>query len=337
MLAKRINNGLLLLVLSISCLSIASDPKRQAVPSQQPGKVSFWLKKMQQALHMTSYNGTFIYARGRLLESVKVAHHIEDGIEFEKLTSLNGEKREIIRRGNQVICYHDGTRAFNQSHPIPLGPFSHSFTESINDNQSLYQIALHGKSRVADRVAIQMRITPKNNDRYSYILWLDEASGLLLRSSLMSRRGQVLELFQFSDVHIGETIAPALLASTLPANSPGHSLSDPMPAPTAANSRSARRNSHRVQRLREPWVPAGFRRVRSRTANNLQFSDGIATLTIFIEKADKNGLGNIQTSIGGTVLISREIKGTTKQITLVGEIPLTTAQKIAESIKPVIY
>jgi negative regulator of sigma E activity len=40
---------------------------------------------------------------------------------------------------------------------------------------------------------------------------------------------------------------------------------------------------------------------------------------------------------GGTVLISRRLKGSNKQVTVVGEVPVETAKKIAESVEPVIY
>jgi len=41
--------------------------------------------------------------------------------------------------------------------------------------------------------------------------------------------------------------------------------------------------------------------------------------------------------IGGTVVITRHVKGTSQQITVVGEVPMETAKKVAESIEPVIY
>ena len=67
------------------------------------------------------------------------------------------------------------------------------------------------------------------------------------------------------------------------------------------------------------------------------FSDGIANLSVFVEQSINTSLGDMHTSVGGTVVLTRQIKGSSQQITVVGEVPVLTAQKIAESIEPVIY
>ena len=55
-----------------------------------------------------------------------------------------------------------------------------------------------------------------------------------------------------------------------------------------------------------------------------------------MERAKKS-LGDLQTSVGGTVVITRQVKGSSQQITVVGEVPIATARKVVESIEPVIY
>ena len=43
------------------------------------------------------------------------------------------------------------------------------------------------------------------------------------------------------------------------------------------------------------------------------------------------------TTLGGTVVITHRIKQNGSQVTVVGEVPVQTARRVAESVEPVIY
>jgi sigma-E factor negative regulatory protein RseB len=288
---------------------------------------SVWLEKMNRALREETYHGTFIYLRGAQLETIEVVHQVRDGEEFKRLTSLSGEEREIIRENQEIVCYHVPGAQVDLSHGVPMGPYSQQFSESLTANQSMYRIELHGTDRIAGRTVVKLRITPRNQDRYGYQLWLDEETGLLLRSDLVNR-GRVLELFQFSQIEIGNDIAPQQFVSSLPDNAIKHLLTQP----TQEIAMQPPQKDFRVA-----WLPNGFRRVRASTANGMAFTDGVATLSVFFERNGKSNLGNMHTSVGGTVVLTRTVKGSSQQITVVGEIPLATARKVADSIEPVIY
>ena len=286
---------------------------------------------MKHALHEESYEGIFIYMRGSQLETIEVVHEFKNGKEFERLTSLSGELREIIRQDGKSVCYHANSDHIDLSHDLPLGPFSHSFTENLTANQSMYRITQHGKGRIAGRTAIKIAINPLDN-RYGYELWLDEETGLLLRSNLVNR-GRVLELFQFSQVTIGDEIQSSQLVSSLPENATRHLLTQP----DQEIAQTQVKKDWRVS-----WIPNGFRPVRAPAANGLAFTDGIATLSIFVERIVERGgrkspLGDTQNLVGATVVITRQIKGSSQQITVVGEVPMAMAKRVADSIEPVIY
>ena len=67
----------------------------------------------------------------------------------------------------------------------------------------------------------------------------------------------------------------------------------------------------------------------------LHYTDGLASFSIFVERSGSRA--DITTNLGGTSVISRRIKNRPEQITVVGEVPLATARRIAESVEPVIY
>lgn len=300
-------------------------PKPLLADEQDEAKV--WLDKMATALREQDYDGIFTYMRGHELDTVRIVHSFRDGSEFERLVNLNGEPREIIRTDDKVICHHAGEDASDLNHGVTLGPFSQAFNENISALQDYYQFSLQGKGRVAGRGTIRLDINPKHTDRYGYKLWLDDQTGLLLQSRLVYQ-GRVLEVFQFSRVEIGAQIAESELISSIKDPSVQHELTTEL----------AREDGSKAD-WRVAWLPAGFKRsiIRQKGANGVLYTDGIATFTVFVEKRGNSLLPDLSTRMGGTVIISRRLRASGQQITLVGELPITTARKVAESVEPVIY
>ncbi len=296
--------------------------------------VDQWLARMADALRHENYAGIFTYMRGTQFDTIEVVHGYQSGEEVERLLHLNGEKREIIRRGDEVICRHEHDGEIDLHHHVPLGPFSHAFNQNLAESQSFYDIALMGEDRVANRPAVKLAITPRFDDRWGYRLWLDKQSGLLLQSHLVGR-GRVLEIFQFSQITIGEPVTAENLQASLPTDAPSHRLT-PVDG-DAQNSGLAQNNEQAAPQWRASWVPTGFRQVPSPRPNRIVFTDGIATFSIFIERGRSNGRPEFGTLMGGTAVITRQLKGSADQITVVGEVPIDTAKKVAESIEPVVY
>lgn len=312
---------------TVLLLMLAASWQGLAWAAEADPEVSAWLDKMGRALREQNYEGIFTYMRGYRFDTVKVVHTFADGEEIERLVHLNGEQREVVRHGDEIICRHERSDHVDLDHEVPLGPFTHAFNENLANYQSLYDFTLRGKDRVAGRPTVKLEITPSNDDRYGYRLWLDEATGLLLQSHLVNR-GRVLEVFQFSRVDIGETIDEAQFASTLGEDAIEHRLTPIEPV--------TEQHTQKPQ-WRVAWLPNGFRRVISPSPDRILYSDGIATFSVFVERNGGEQLGELDTHMGGTVVITRRLKGSAQQITVVGEVPIDTARKVAESVEPVIY
>jgi sigma-E factor negative regulatory protein RseB len=287
-----------------------------------------WLEKMGNALREQSYQGTFIYMRGPRFDTVEVTHQFQDGEEFERLKNLSGAKREIVRHNDHAVCLHAEGEA-TSPHPLPRGPFTHTFNRLLTENLENYEFGVHGVGRIANRSAVRISVSPKNRDRYGYQLWLDEETGLLLRSNLINK-GRVLELFQFTELSIGEKLDESLLVASIDAETGfEHELLTP--------SQLAQIAKPSVPTWKVNWMPRGFRQVRAPNGNGMVFTDGVATLSVFVEKRTGKSLGDMQTQVGGTVVLSKAIEGSQDQITVVGEVPFDTAKRVAESIEPVIF
>jgi len=70
-----------------------------------------WLQKMGQALHELNYDGVFVYQHGDQLTAMRLIHGHDDLGEQERLVSLTGTSREVIRNNDQVTCILPDTRS----------------------------------------------------------------------------------------------------------------------------------------------------------------------------------------------------------------------------------
>lgn len=286
-----------------------------------------WLGRMANAIRQENYIGTFNYMRGGTFDTVHIVHLATAGREKERLFNLNGEVREVLREDRDVICYHlksDDLSVDALAHsPVHIGPFSPYFLGRISRAQNLYRFSIQGVDRIADHRAVKLSISPRNHDRYGYRLWLDMETGLLLQSHLVDR-GRVKEIFQFSQIDIGTDVTEAQVALSLKGKTVSHRLildfQDKAEKPV----------------WKVAWLPDGFRPVRIR-GNRLHFTDGLATFSVFVENRNATSLPEMITTLGGTVVITRRLKQPASQITVVGEVPIATARRVAESVEPLIY
>ena len=148
MMCTRATRALLLLCLAggghaQAAVTAAPDAAATAVLSvEKADEAEIWLQKMRNALRHESYEGIFTYMRGYQFDTVQVAHEFRDGQEFERLSHLNGEPRELIRAGDNVVCNHGSDSHIDMEHEILMGPFTRAFSEKLSRNQSFYQISV---------------------------------------------------------------------------------------------------------------------------------------------------------------------------------------------------
>ena len=98
-------------------------------------------------------------------------------------------------------------------------------------------------------------------------------------------------------------------------------------------------------RWQADWLPQGFTLSSSHTrrtmgedklVNTLMFSDGLAAFSVFIEDMPPAGAADMVSRNGATVAVTHLTEGPNAGphlITLVGELPTATAERIAQSIR----
>ncbi|SDV02108.1 MucB/RseB C-terminal domain-containing protein [Pseudomonas mucidolens] len=284
-----------------------------------------WLKRLGRA-EQHSYQGTFIYERNGSFSTHDIWHRVQDGQVCERLLQLDGSAQEIVRVNGRTQCV-SGTLVAG----LESSPGASSGALDPQKLSSVYELAVLGKSRVAARQAVILSVKPRDQYRYGFELHLDQETGLPLKSLLLNDKGQLLERFQFTRLNTAKT----------PDEHDLQPSSDCKPLQPASPDPSGVAD---IQAWHLEWLPPGFQLTRSSArkdsqtkavVNSLMYEDGLARFSVFLEPVNDPSVAETRVQIGPTVAVSRRLTTPQGEImaTVVGEIPLGTAERIALSVR----
>lgn len=291
-----------------------------------------WLEMMTKARKIQNYQGTIIYSRGNEMSSMHLLHRFNEGLEEERLIALDGEPREIIRSGDNVICIFPGNEQVQLEQALPTDPFPAGI-DNTAPLKSVYSIKVAGMERLAGYEVVKVAVMAKDQFRYSYLMWLEKESGLLVKSMMTGKDGEVLEHFQFTSLDIGSPITD----DQIKGKSSGLQISHETPAT---------KHSELVplpHKWQLKWLPVGFSHAKFISKRNSVmpedsrtrvYSDGLAMFSVFVEPQADAGMPEGASRMGGTTAYSRYVQhnGMKYVITVVGEIPIETAVKVANNM-----
>lgn len=291
-----------------------------AIAVQSP-EIAKLLQKMASVPHTLNYQGSFTYQHkdNPALQSFRVIHWVENGIEHERLQHLNGPEREFLRTGKAVGCESIGDQLL-QGKMSQLG-------SNIARMDQLYKFEIRGPERVAGREATALLALPLDNFRHTSLISIDNETGLVLKSWLVDESARPLERYQFIDIDMNPDL-PSLKQQ---------------PAATLQRSTTTQLTGCNPSTLKQPehwqlaWVPPGFAFVGQKQVREqiemLMYTDGLATFSVFIEAATGATPEGVA-SRGATLAVMDSLiyQDKSYRITVVGEIPAVTAQKVAQNI-----
>lgn len=288
------------------------------------------INSMSRAVRERNYDGTFIYLRHRQLDSMRLIHKSDGGGEFERLVSLTGMPREVIRDDRSVRCIYPDDEAVVVEKSRPR-KYVAQLPEPIERIAPYYDFAVDGEDRVAGRDAWVVNIQPRDAFRYGYRLWIDKDSALLLKSELRDKSGFPLEQIMFTELHLLESVPAELLEPSVS----GQNFTWYHSASATSRGESARDGRWVVS-----WMPSGFAMneherqalvASGKPVDHMVFSDGLASVSVFIEKLEDNGeIAAGLSRMGGVNTYAKHLGEF--QVTAVGEVPPATVQRIANSV-----
>jgi sigma-E factor negative regulatory protein RseB len=286
-----------------------------------------WLVQVSQAARQSTYQGVVVYRDSRTMEVLRVVHRHKDGRVQERLTSLTGRPRDIVREGDQVACLV-ANQPVEAAGGIPAGLFPVMSAQTLGEAAQHYRLRDLGQARVAGRACRGVVMEPRDEFRYGYEVCADEQTAVPLRVTLRDAQGQPVEQLVFTEVAFPAQIADAAFA--LPSG--GKAAARNPEVARAATAKSAWQLAQ---------LPPGFRVIlRSHQpapdggglVEHVLLSDGLSAVSVFGAQRHAGSMFNGFSHMGAMNAYGRAAGAF--HVTVVGEVPQATVRLIGDGFRP---
>ncbi|MGA9855968.1 MAG: MucB/RseB C-terminal domain-containing protein [Gammaproteobacteria bacterium] len=305
-----------------------------AFASSTDNNTSTWLDRMNTALRTLNYAGDIVYIHDNNIETMRVTHRADSEGGIERLISLTGPQREVIRNHNEVKSIFPESHSVLIERRYAATHFPGSIPQAVHEDKLLahYIFKSSGADRIAGHVCKVIDIEPRDDYRYGYRLWLDTSNAMLLRSDLITNDGKTVERVMFTSINYPRQIPDEALKAT--EIKPGYIWN-------IQGGRELLNKADTKLDWKATHLPPGFilsmndaqRLVGAMNpVRHLMFSDGLASVSVFVEAAmpgRKELIG--PSSMGAVSAFGRQVGN--YNITVVGEVPPETVELIARNIR----
>jgi sigma-E factor negative regulatory protein RseB len=288
-----------------------------------------WLTRAAQASRQASYEGVYVHTNGDRTSTVRVSHANTSGEEHERIEPLDGASMEIVRRNEEMYCRFPDAKTVRLDPRVTNRFFPAILAAPAETIAASYDVKLGKTERVLGYECQWIRLEPRDQMRFSQRLCSELSSGLILRAKVLNASHQVIEQYTFTELRIGPQANRSDLKSIFKARS-RQWLTDGQPRDETAN-------------VDTGWIvskaPAGFQKVaeltrtlpgRDKPVSQIVFTDGLASLSVFVEPAATQRALESSSEDGTTAFHARTMGA--QVITVLGEVPLATAQLVARNV-----
>jgi sigma-E factor negative regulatory protein RseB len=306
-------------------------PARKAAPAATPAE---WLERMNRALTRRNYDGTFSHWQGGTVETLRIIHRLQDGQVAERLVSLDGSGREFIRNGSSLACYLPDRRTVLVEQR-PAQESLVAFPAVDSQTASLYDIRELARMRLNRRDTHVISVSPRDEFRYGYRLWIDDSTAMPIKTQLCDSEGHVIEQLVFASLTMQAHIPDSEFRPEVSTDGFQWVRNDAAALAAAPASAAA---------WRALKLPPGFRMMMrgpqtlpgsTAPVDHLVFSDGLASVSVFVETGGAAGPGEVaevrSARVGSSSAFSTVSNG--YKITAVGEVPPATVRFIATQVR----
>lgn len=316
-----------------------------------------WLLQAGDAARTVNYQGIVIYRGEDVLETFRVVHRFEDGEERERMQSLTGEVREVLKHDDRVICILPRDQHMTVNLPTPQGFVPLLPAARLQQVQQLYEFKDLGTARIAGRVSHGVAVEPRDRYRYGYDVWADAETAVPLRVTLRDADRQMVEQIFFTQVEFPSSIPDAAFETAFEAETMRRVTQAAAPAISAAAAEVVANESAPFDdgragdarallrpdaaELQVSALPPGFRvvmrdvrKVAGRgLVEHVVLSDGLTAVSVFrAERRVSQTMAARGVSRLGAVHAYSRVDGR-MDITVVGEVPPATIRMIGDSFQ----
>lgn len=334
-----------------SCGWCAAAALMLAVPALAAGDAAEWLLRVSDAARSANYQGVVVYHGDDVLETFRVTHRYDAGGERERVQSLTGEVREILKRDDKIICLLPKNQRVTSVRPTPQALFPALNAQRLQQISQVYDFQDLGRARIAGRSCRGIAIAARDSYRYGYEVWADAENAVPLKVSVTGPDRRPLEQMFFTEVEFPASIPDSAFETALDPQRMREVTETAAGAITAAVDEVAATQNGATEppaqaALEFGQLPPGFRVVmrdlrvlpdKHGTVEHVLLSDGLTSISIFRARRRRPidpGSGGVSVSQMGAMQAYGRVVGR-MHVTVVGEAPPQTLRMISEGLKPV--
>lgn len=291
-----------------------------------------WLKKMASASRQLNYTGTFVYRNNNQTETSRIAHFVNAaGGEFERLETLNGPPREVIRTNDQVTCYLPASKTVIVEKRSPRRFPAALLPKQLTGVSDSYTVRKDGTDRVAGFQCQVIVLEPKDKLRYGHYFCAEANTGLPLRARSFNEKSEQLESFAFTQLKIGGNFNRAMVKSRYAAKAKDWKVDRSALPVSEAQADTGWVLANRLPGFRKLTEHKRSMAGRAAAVAHIVYSDGLAAVSVFIEPMPSAKLVPTLSHQGAVNIYTRPVSD--HMVTALGEAPAATVMQIANSLE----
>ncbi len=288
------------------------------------------LQKAADAARDLSYRGIFVYQSGNNTRSVQITHMNFGQGEYARSVVLDGSPREVLSQGSDVVIFSPRNEKVVITKRRAQNLFPALLPPEMDDIKASYEVRLGSQERVGGRDGQIVFLDSRDQYRYGYKFWMDREYGLILKSITFNENNEAVEQITFTQLTLTKTQDMDWFQPHVD---------------TAKNYVMEEENvtisSADMSSMQIGQIPAGYKKIdqvkrmvpgKSTPVTHVIFSDGMASVSLFIEPLSKKHQykpgGHMQ---GATNLYTQASDG--YQVVAVGEVPAATVMQMANAVK----
>ena len=280
-----------------------------------------WFERSQSSIRQYNFEASFVVIKPNQVDSYRWVHGVQNNTEIEQLMPLEQSGVEILRR-DQMVYYIAPEKTPLATNSSTIKELPALLYRDIAAIKTLYDAVPGGSAQLSGRSAQLLRLTPLQNDRPGYWMWLDSQTGFPLKIDTLTVQNEVLERWVVTHILPHSTLPEALnVAASADLPQAAETL------PTVSLPESP---------LELSWLPVGYQQVAVAAAMVPQqvleqwlLSDGLHQVSVFVQpgaslpaQAFRDGATTI------FVMPKNQF-----DVTVIGPVSIESARQIAESVR----
>jgi sigma-E factor negative regulatory protein RseB len=330
--------------------SAASAPAPAPASGDAALSINDWLLRMHEAaMKKRSYIGTLVQSSPQFMSSARVWHACDGAQQIERVDTLTGAPRSTFRHNDKLVTFMPETKVVRMEKREALGGFPEVLKPGSGNIPDFYAVKALGQERIAGLDSDIVQLMPKDTMRYGYRIWTEKKTSLVVKIQTLDANSAVLEQAAFSELQMDAPVKMDKLLQKMAATE-GYKIDQPALTKTSAaaegwvlknsvpgfkpmscykrtNALNTAHNTAQNASTSQPSASAG-----SDKTMQWIFSDGLATVSLFVEEFDKTR--HTQEGMlaqGATHSLIKRVNEF--WLTAVGEVPPQTLKAFAQGLE----